>query len=254
MFRVTRSVIGVALLVAATVSCATTGGPTELTVSVSASLVAPVERLVADFEAANPGIDIRVNPGGSGRLATQIIEGAPSDVAILADPDAMTSLADDDQLDGPPTPIAVNTLTMIVAPGNPLGVASLADLKRSDGEGLVSLCTPTAACGRATELLLTEVGVVVDERTVTRGPDVAATAAAVRRGDAAVAVVFRTDARAAGDEVTEIPITGAEQRPVVASAAALRRSPHPTEVRAFIALLTSPTGQTVFADAGFGTP
>jgi len=247
-----RSLAAVAALAVLGGACSSDRPSTELTISVAASLVSSIEILANDFEASNPGVTVRINPGGSGRLATQIIEGAPADAAVLADPPAMDSLADANLLDGTPTPIATNTLTMIVAPGNPLRIDDLDDLAALPEGNRISLCALSAACGRVAELLLGDAGVVVDERRVSRGPDVTTTAAAVRRGDAAVALVFRTDARAAGDEVTEVPIVGAGSRTVEALAAALRNSPNLDLARRFVGLVASPTGQEVLTDAGFG--
>jgi molybdate transport system substrate-binding protein len=133
-----------------------------------------------------------------------------------------------------------------------LRIDDLDDLAALPEGNRISLCALSAACGRVAELLLGDAGVVVDERRVSRGPDVTTTAAAVRRGDAAVALVFRTDARAAGDEVTEVPIVGVESRTVEALAAALRNSPNLDLARRFVGLVASPTGQEVLTDAGFG--
>ena len=56
-------------------------------------------------------------------------------------------------------------------------------------------------CGKYAAQILSTAGVTIPESNVTRGQDVKATLAAVTTGDADAAIVYVTDAKAAGDAV-----------------------------------------------------
>ena len=59
-------------------------GGGELTVFAAASLTDAFEAMQADLEAANPGLAITYNFGGSQALVTQLTEGAEADVFASA--------------------------------------------------------------------------------------------------------------------------------------------------------------------------
>ena len=62
----------------------------------------------------------------------QIIEGAPADVFASADTANMDKLTDAGLNGTEPVIFATNLLTIIVAPGNPLGITGVADLADPD--------------------------------------------------------------------------------------------------------------------------
>lgn len=235
----------------------TTGAATSsdlsgsITVSAAASLTESFTTLQQDFVADHPDADVALNFGSSGALSTQIAEGAPAAVAAFADTTPMTTLAEADLLDGAPEIFARNQLVIVTKPGNPEGIESLADLA---DVGVVSLCVDTAPCGRYADQVLAEAGVSIPAGNVTRGTDVKSTLSAVSEGDAVAAIVYVTDADAAGDavEIVEIP---AEQNVVADYPIAVVAGSGDTEVaRAFMAYVLSDEGQAVLADAGFLSP
>jgi molybdate transport system substrate-binding protein len=61
----------------------------ELTVFAAASLTGAFNELGAQFSAANGGVKVTFNFGGSDQLATQIVQGAPADVFASASPKQM---------------------------------------------------------------------------------------------------------------------------------------------------------------------
>ncbi|MFZ4517909.1 MAG: molybdate ABC transporter substrate-binding protein [Microthrixaceae bacterium] len=231
-----------------TVAPAATGA---VTVSAAASLTEAFTTIKDRFIAANPGATVTTNFGSSGQLATQIQNGAPADVAAFADEAPMTTLADAGLLAAPPKVFARNELVIVTKPGNPKKVTSLADLATV---GTVSLCAATAPCGKFAGQALTKAGVTIPESSITRGPDVKAALAAVTQGDAEAAVVYVTDAKAAGTKVATIEIPTAAN--VVASypITVVKASANPSAARAFEDFVLGPEGQTALKDAGFLAP
>jgi molybdate transport system substrate-binding protein len=223
----------------------------SITVSAAASLTESFTTIQQDFTAEHPDADVVLNFGSSGALSTQIVEGAPAAVAAFADTAPMTALADADLLDGEPEVFARNQLVIVTTPGNPEGIESLIDL--SD-VGVVSLCVDTAPCGRFADQILAGADVSIPVGNVTRGTDVRSTLTAVSEGDAVAAIVYVTDAAAAGDAVDTVEIP-AEQNVVADYPIAVVAGSEDTELaRAFMTYVLSDEGQAVLADAGFLSP
>lgn len=256
-----RGAIAVVLAALATVTVACSGGgsgddpgaarPGPITVSAAASLTESFERIGADFERTPQGQPVTFNFDSSGTLATQITEGAPVDVFASADEQHMTTVVDAGDVAGTPTVFARNRLVIVTKPGNPTGIASLADLATA---GVVALCSLDAPCGTFAQQALTKARVTIDERSVTRGQNVKATLTAITEGDAVAAVVYVTDAAAAGTKVATVEIPAAQN--VVASypVAVITGSDHAAVARAFVAYLQGPEAQAVLRDHGFLPP
>lgn len=219
-----------------------------ITVSAAASLTEPFERIGAEFEAANPDVTIQFNFDSSGTLSNQILEGAPVDVFASADRSNMEEVADDGQLDGEAVVVAANRLAIVTRPGNPEGIATLADLA---DVGIVSLCSESAPCGAFAAQALTAAGVEIPERNVTRGQNVKATLAAVTEGDAVAAVVYATDARAAGGRVDTVDIPDDQNVTAAYPIAVVAGSSNADLARAFVAYVRSADGQAALDAAGF---
>jgi molybdate transport system substrate-binding protein len=238
---------------AATTSAAAAGSDLRgsITVSAAASLTESFTTIQQDFVADHPDAEVVLNFGSSGALSTQIAEGAPAAVAAFADTGPMTALSDAGLLDGAPEIFARNQLVIVTKPGNPEGIESLADLA---DVGVVSLCVDTAPCGRFADQVLSEAGVSIPVGSITRGTDVKSTLTAVSEGDAVAAIVYVTDAAAAGDAVDPVEIPS-EQNLIADYPIAVVAGSEDTELaRAFMAYVLSDEGQEVLADAGFLSP
>ena len=232
----------------ATTTPAVTGA---VTVSAAASLTEAFTRIKDDFTAAEQGVTVTINFGSSGQLATQIRAGAPADVAAFADEAPMATLSDSDLLATPPKVFALNRLVVVTKPGNPGKVRSLKDLATV---GTVALCAETAPCGRFAGRALQKAEVTIPPTSITRGPDVKATLTAVTEGDADAAVVYLTDARAAGAKVTTVELPDSENVVAGYPIAVTRAAGSPSAARAFEEYVLGPEGRAVLRRAGFGLP
>jgi molybdate transport system substrate-binding protein len=238
---------------ATTAGSGTTIAPVSgtITVSAAASLTGAFGTIEKDFETENPGADITINFGSSGTLATQIQEGAPVDLAAFADEANMTKLDDAGYVQGDVEIFATNSLIIVTKPGNPKKVETLADLATI---GTISLCVDTAPCGKFANQILSGANVTVPESTVTRGQDVKATLAAVTQGDAEAAIVYVTDAQAAGSSVATVEIATAQNAVAKYPIAVMKGTKDAALAEAFMAYVLGPEGQAVLKEAGFQAP
>ena len=127
-----------------------TGLTGELTVFAAASLQGAFDEIAAELAEQNPGVTVHpITYDGSSTLATQLVDGASADVFASADLTNMGTVTDAGLADGTPTVFTTNTLEIVVAPGNPLGIDSLADLAAlSTSGGKVVLCASRGAVRR----------------------------------------------------------------------------------------------------------
>lgn len=223
----------------------------EITVSAAASLTDAFTQIGDDFTSANPDASVTFNFDSSGTLSQQIVDGAPADVLASADEANMTRLSDADLIDGEPAVFAQNELTIVVKPGNPQGIESLADLADA---GIISLCVDTAPCGKYSAQILEAAGVSIAEDQVTRGQNASATLTAVSEGDADAGIVYVTDALAAGDAVQTVELA-ADQNAIASYPIAVIEATGDAEVAgAFVAWVLGDEGQAVLKEFGFLAP
>ncbi|MEV1205728.1 extracellular solute-binding protein, partial [Microbispora rosea] len=136
------------------------GGRQTLTVFADTSLTATFGSLGKTFEAAHPGVAVRLDFGGSGALARRIVQGAPADLFAAAGAATMRA-------SGAPSPrvFARDRLQIAVPKGNPAHVANLKDLAAPGVR--VALCAEPAPCGAGARAALSAAGVTVTPA----GPD-----------------------------------------------------------------------------------
>lgn len=238
------------------VACGTSVNPSEpadagqsLTVFAAASLQSTFTELGEQYEAAHPGTTVTFSFAGSSDLATQLTAGAPADVFASADTLTMDRVAAEELIDGQPVPFATNTLTIAVPQGNPAGITSFEDL--SDPGMRVVLCAPQVPCGAAAAEAQDVAGVTVN--AVSEEASVTDTLGKVRSGEADAGLVYVTDVLAAGDSVEGIAFPEATDAVTTYPVAAIAGG-NTERARSFIELVTSPAGQQLLADAGFGAP
>ncbi|NLT25946.1 MAG: molybdate ABC transporter substrate-binding protein [Microbacteriaceae bacterium] len=227
-------------------------GPSgELTVHAAASLHEAFAELADEFMAAHPGTAITVSTGGSSGLVAQLREGAPGDVLATADERTMAQAVEEGLIAGETPVFATNTLAIVTEPGNPKGIAGLADLAAADVRLVV--CAEQVPCGAATARLEAAAG--VELRPVSEEHAVTDVLGKVVAGQADAGLVYRTDAVGAGDAVAivEMPeaagIVNAYPIGVTANAA------NPALARAWIEfVLAEPAQSRLQHDHGFGAP
>lgn len=229
-----------------------------LTVLAAASLTDVFADLEEQLEGANPQLEVRFSFAGSSALAAQVLQGAPADVLATADEEQMARVADAGLVDAPAV-FAENPLVLVVPAENPAGieqpagrdgVPGLADLLPADLT--LAVCAPEVPCGAAAEEVLAASGTPATPDTYE--DDVRAVLTKVVLGEVDAGLVYRSDVRAAGDDVRAFAFGE--------SSAAVNRYPigvlegagNPAAARAFVDLVRSAEGQRALADAGFSPP
>ncbi|MEA5660032.1 MAG: molybdate ABC transporter substrate-binding protein [Cutibacterium granulosum] len=218
---------------------------TRLTVFAAASLTKSYEQIGEQFERTHPGVDVQFSFEGSQDLVAQLAQGAPVDVLATADTRSMTK-ASDQELVGPSREFATNVPTLITPAGNPAKVTGLdSSLVGAD----LVICAAEVPCGSATSILARKLGVtlapVSEEQKVTdvRGK--------VESGQADAGIVYRTDAKAAGNKVEIVPINRAGEVVNHYPIAVAANAPHEALANEFIDHVMSDEAQKVLADDGF---
>ena len=220
----------------------------SITVSAASSLTGAFGQLGSTFHTLHPGTTTAFSFGSSGALATQIQQGAPADVFASASPDDMASVERAGDVSGKPVIFARNQLEIVVKPGDPLGINSLADLTRAP---VVALCVNTAPCGATAQQALAKAGVTLPSTQVTLGQNVDATLAEVTIGDAEAGIVYVTNAKTVGTQGRGVPIPAAQNVTTSYPIAVVKATTDPTLARAWIAYVLGPTGQSVLRRASF---
>lgn len=222
-----------------------------ITVSAAASLTEAFTQLGDDFHAVHPDTTVDLNFDSSSTLSAQIIDGAPADVFASADIINMTKLTDADRIAGEPQAFARNALVIVTKPGNPAGITGLADLV---DVGVVSLCGAEVPCGKFAQQALDTAGITIGASNITRGQNVKATLTAVTQGDAVAAIVYVTDALAAGSAVTTVTIPPAQNVVATYPIGVVAGSGNATVARAFMDHVLSTDGRAVLQRFGFLPP
>jgi molybdate transport system substrate-binding protein len=251
---VKRRFVHLVALVALVASCSESTAPTEatgeITVFAAASLKNTFTELGRRFEEANPGTSVDFNFAGSSDLVTQLLQGAPADVFASADEKNMTKAVDGGLVAGDPVDFATNTLTIVTPPGNPRGIAIFADL--AEPGTTVVVCAPQVPCGSATEKVEQETGVTLSP--VSEESAVTDVLGKVTSGQADAGLVYVTDAKGAGDKVTEVPFPESSTAVNTYPIAVLHNAENPAPAQRFVDLVTGPDAQQVLNEAGFAAP
>lgn len=222
--------------------------PSEsITVFAASSLTAPFTEIGAAFMSANPGSTVTFNFAASSELVTQIGEGAPADVFASADLSNMERLTRQDRHIESPAVFATNIAEIVVEPGNPEGIDSIADLERDDL--IVVQCALEVPCGSYAAQIFDAADVMVTPSSYEE--NVKAVVAKVALGEADAGIVYASDVVAAGSTVAGVAIPSevnvVAQYPIVV----LDHASSATTARAFVAFVLSDVGQAILIDHGF---
>ena len=133
---------------------------TTVNVFAAASLGAVMAELEANYEAANPDVDIVVNADSSGALLTQIQEGAPCDVFFSAAQKQMDTLEESSQVvEGTRTNVVNNQLVVITQPDSATEVTGLADIAKAKS---IALADGSVPVGKYTRQAMIKLGLLAE--------------------------------------------------------------------------------------------
>ena len=240
--------------------------PVELIVFAAASMTETLNEIAGMYKEVAPNVTLTFNFDSSGKLLTQISEGADCDLFISAapqqmnamdgsligdtekNPDGLDLIATDSRVD-----LLENKVTLAVPEGNPKGIESfdqLAQLLKS-GDVLLAIGNSDVPVGQYTQKIFAYYG--LDEAAMTDcltyGNNVKEVTTQVSEAAADCGIIYATDAFSAGLEVVDSAT--AEMCGQVIYPAAVLKGEKEEAARAFLAYLETDAAMTVFERVGF---
>ena len=242
------------------------GDPVELIVFAAASMTETLTEIAELYKTAAPEVTVTYNFDSSGKLLTQIKEGADCDLFISAAPTQMNAMdgsligdteKNPDGLDLIVTDSRVNLLenkvTLAVPEGNPKGIESfdqLAELLKG-GDVMLAIGNSDVPVGQYTLKIFNYYG--IDETAVadklTYGNNVKEVTSQVSEAAADCGIIYATDAYSA--DLTVVDSATAEMCGQVIYPAAVLKGDKEDAARAFLAYLQTDAAMTVFESVGF---
>ena len=242
------------------------GDPVELIVFAAASMTETMTQIAEMYKSVAPEVTITYNFDSSGKLLTQIKEGADCDLFISAAPTQMNAMdgsligdteKNPDGLDLIVTDSRVNLLenkvTLAVPEGNPKGIGSfdqLAELLKG-GDVMLAIGNSDVPVGQYTLKVFNYYS--IDETAVadklTYGNNVKEVTSQVSEAAADCGIIYATDAYSAG--LTVADSATAEMCGQVIYPAAVLKGDKEDAARAFLAYLQTDAAMAVFESVGF---
>ena len=240
--------------------------PVELIVFAAASMTETLNEIAEMYKEVAPNVTLTFNFDSSGKLLTQISEGADCDLFISAAPKQMNAMdgsligdteKNPDGLDLIVTDSRVdlleNKVTLAVPEGNPKGIESfdqLAQLLKS-GDVLLAIGNSDVPVGQYTQKIFAYYGLDESAMTdcLTYGNNVKEVTTQVSEAAADCDIIYATDAFSAGLEVVDSAT--AEMCGQVIYPAAVLKGEKEEAARAFLAYLETDAAMTVFERVGF---
>ena len=242
------------------------GDPVELIVFAAASMTETLTEIAELYKTAAPEVTVTYNFDSSGKLLTQIKEGADCDLFISAAPTQMNALdgsligdteKNPDGLDLIVIDSRVNLLenkvTLAVPEGNPKGIESfdqLAELLKG-GEVLLAMGNSDVPVGQYTLKIFNYYG--IDETAVadklTYGNNVKEVASQVSEGAVDCGIIYATDANTY--DLTVVDEATPDLCGQVIYPAAVLKGDKEDAARAFLAYLQTDAAMTLFESVGF---
>jgi molybdate transport system substrate-binding protein len=227
----------------------------ELLVFAAASLKPSLDTIIALPEVAALG-GVKASYAASSQLARQLEAGAPAALFVSADQDWMDYVAQRRiVVEGTRANLLGNALVLIapkdsavkldITPGFALAAAL-------DKDGRLALAEPNSVpAGKYAKAALTQLGVwdTVATRVVS-ADNVRAALNFVARGEAALGVVYRSDAASEPTVRVVATFPDASHAPIVYPVAILAGHDTP-DARAFLGVLRAPAARAIFRASGF---
>jgi molybdate transport system substrate-binding protein len=233
-------------------------GAADLTVFAAASLMDAFQAIGSQFERSHSGTRVTFNFAASSLLRAQIEQGAPADVFASADEEQMRLLVGAGKVRDVVS-FARNRLVVATPAANPARIRRLQDLARPGlrlvitaeqvpighytRQALAKMSAPGALGADFQQRVLAN---VVSQETNVRG-----LLAKVELGEADAAMVYASDAAAAGEKVRTMPIPARYNEVAVYPVGVVVATAHPAEAGAFARFLQSRPAQAILRRYGF---
>ena len=244
------------------------GDPVELIVFAAASMTETMNQIKEMYEQENPNVTITYNFDSSGKLLTQITEGADCDLFISAAPQQMNAMDGSLKEDVDKNPngldlivtdsrvdLLENKVTLAVPEGNPKGIESfdqLAELLKS-GDVLLAIGNSDVPVGQYTQKIFKfyelDEEALANAGVLTYGNNVKEVTSQVSEASADCGIIYATDAFSAG--LTVVDSATPEMCGQVIYPAAVMQGEKEEAAQAFLDYLQTDAAMQVFESVGF---
>ena len=228
---------------------------TEITVFAAASLKNALDAAAADY-LKTTGNKVIISYAASSALAKQIESGAPADVFISADLDWMDYLSKKGLIKKDSEVKLLGNRIVLIAPANSkvaLKISKNFPLAEALGDGKLAMADVKAVpAGKYGKAALEKLGVwSAVEAKVVEAENVRAALALVALGEAALGIVYQTDA--AAEPKVKVLDTFPEDShpPIVYPVAVTTAAQNPEAAAEFEKFLSGPAAQSSFVKQGF---
>jgi molybdate transport system substrate-binding protein len=238
-------------------SAASVASGTEISIFAASSLTEAVGEIARAYETRNPGVEAVLNFAGSQTLATQIEQGAPADLFIPADWQAMNRLRNQNLVEKPKRLLSNRLILAVRADQHP-PLAKFTDLARPGL--LLTIGNQQVPIGRYTRQLFTglaadpdygpELISKIENNIVSEENRAKAIVAKLLLGEADAGILYRSDlASDPADQLTTIAIP--EKHNPRASYPLAKVKGGVSEANDFIDFLFNSTAEKIFRRYGF---
>jgi molybdate transport system substrate-binding protein len=224
---------------------------TKVLVSAAASTKEVMETLAGEF-AKKSKATIKINPGPSSGLASQIIEGAPADLFLSANREWAKKVAEAELAESPKE-LLTNKLVLIVPKGNPAKIKEPKDLLAASVKK-IALAGEKVPAGEYANQALTRLELLdklSSGKKIARAQDVRGALSFVERGEAEAGIVYSTDAIVASGVQVVYEFDPKLHEEIVYVLVLLKHGSKNAAARSFFDYLQSDDAAAVYAKAGF---
>ena len=243
----------VSILIVFETNCPAADSP-KVTIFAAASTTNAVNDIVAAFK-KQTGVDVTPSYASSSTLAKQIDQGAPASVYISADEDWMNFLAKKNLVDPSSRRDLLGNRLVIIAPASSK-LTKIEDVKSEIvgalGTGKITTGDPDhVPVGKYAKASMQKLGIWNDlEPKMARASDVRGALALVERGEAALGVVYSTDA-AIGKNIKIVGVFPLDSYPKIVYPVAMIKSNDSPDAKKFFEFLIGPEAKAIFEKYGF---
>jgi molybdate transport system substrate-binding protein len=228
--------------------------PVTLNVFAAASLTEALTEISALYKASAPAVTLTFNFDSSGKLQTQIENGAEADVFLSAGQKQMDALAENYIDAATRKNLLVNKIVLIAPAENKAGVASFEDCLTNKVK-LIALGNESVPVGQySKEIFENPKGWDKVSVKASFGTNVKEVLSQTESGSVDCGVVYSTDAATSKGGIKVVAqAPDGSHKPAVYPAAVVKASPNAAAAKAFLDYLSSPEAAAVFEKIGFGT-
>lgn len=225
----------------------------ELLIAAAASLTDALTELKDTYESEHEQVTITFNFGSSGKLASQIKQGAPVDVFLSASVKDMDGLESDALLlDSTRMDFAENALVLIGHKDTSLRVSSFEGIGNASITEIVMGEPESVPVGRYTKDVLEHLDLWdALQNKLVMGSDVRQVLTHVELGNADLGVVYASDAFISDKVKVLAEADSSWHAPIVYPGAVVKSTKHESEAKAFLTFLNSEEGKKVLEAYGF---